>query len=659
MDDIDHKPLDGAKVEIWEVGSGKRLVSEILRGSVLTYDKIEFGKSYRITGHKETFDPDTNVIFITPYIAGANNKFDYKDTLYLLPFRGLPLTLYFDNDHPNPRSRDTISYLTYGETFAAYSAKEGEYLSFIYNNGEKKKVSKTKKGKKGKKNGKKTTYIPIDYATTDPISAAHASAVSDFFNKKIRFGYARLMEFSGLMPKYLSRGQTLEIVIEGYASPLAESDYNRLLTSRRIMSLYNHFYQFNAGVLRRYLLNNQLRIRVLPYGEEKAERTVSDDARDRRRSVYSVDAMKERKVEIKEINLLNDTVRNISYELKQFLGTKDLLSFIDNRLEVESRLSRKVTPASYSNTNMKDGKNLVAKGDKPLTVKKMTGTERREWVLVDAFSGEVIETSGSVEILDQDGHKIVGKAKRKGDNYSYNLPVDKNLTIKSRVNGYNEVSEGSFMFNNAYQNAYEEKGGMKVDTVFLTPFNSLPLALYFNNDHPDPNTQKIKTALPYDKYYKNYFAQKEVFVKKYNEILRKEGSVPSAQNEMEQFFNTDVKKGFETLSGYVSIIKSYLEQGHHIEVVIEGYASPLANANYNEFLTQRRINSVINFFSSYEGGDLKEYLKNGQLLLKVKPLGESQAASNISDDSNDPQLSIYSLDASRERRVVIKDILIR
>ena len=649
MDGIDNKPLDGAKVDIWEMGSNKRLVSEILRGSILTWDKLEFGKSYRITGYKETFDPDTNMIYIANYTPKGDNKLDYKDTLYLIPFRGLPLTLYFDNDHPNPDTRDTFTYLTYGETFDAYSAKEPEYLDFIYKNGGQKGSSKSKKGKK---NGNNQPNGSIDYSNADPISAAQAIAVSDFFNKKIRANYKSLTDFSGLMTKYLSRGQTLEIVIEGYASPLAENEYNRYLTSRRIMSLYNHFYQFGGGVLRTYLLNNQLRIRVLPFGEEKAERGVSDDAKDRRHSVFSVEAMKERKVEIKEINLMNDTIRAMSYELKHFLEAKEMLSFFDNKLEVESRLSRRMMPSSYSNTGVMTNNDIVSKGGKSTSGKNTSGKQRIEIVMVDVFTGDVIEKGGSVEILNQDGIGKVGIAKRKGTNYRYDLPLDKNLTIKSHVAGYNEVSKGSYTL-------YHDGGTSKTDTVFLTPFNGLPLSLYFDNDRPDPNTQRQKTSLPYDKAYKSYYAQKPTFVKNYNNILRNAGSVPSAINEMDQFFTVDVKNGFETLDGYAYIIKSYLEQGLYIEVVIEGYASPLAKASYNEYLTQRRINSVINYFSTYGGGDLRSYVKNGLLKIKVRPLGESQAASSVSDDIKDPQNSIYGLDASRERRVVIKDILIR
>ena len=437
----------------------------------------------------------------------------------------------------------------------------------------------------------------------------------------------------------------MEIVIEGYASPLAEPDYNRNLTSRRISSLVNHLYQFNGGVLRPYLLNNQLQIRILPFGEEKAEKTVSDNAKDRRKSVYSVAAMKERKVEIKEINRLNDTIRSLSYELGKWEFEKSI-SLLNNRLEVESRLGHNMTnkgiPTSY--------------GTSALTNKKMPTKQAVEIVLVDGFTGNVIDNdfNSSVQIVDEADNKVVGKAKRKGEGYRYDMPLEKPFLIKSSAAGYSTVTSG---LNNLIETS--AAGTVRHDTVYLTPFNGLPLPLYFDNDRPDQRSNKSKTALPYDKFYKQYASQKPEFVKRHKKLLASKGSIPSIVNEMSLFFDTDVKNGYDQLTGYVAIMESYLEDGYGIDVIIEGYASPLANAAYNEYLTNRRINSVINFFTVFQGGRLQQYIKNKQLNLKVRPLGESQAAPDVSDDSNDPQNSIYSVEASKERRVVIKDILIK
>lgn len=269
FDLIEKKPLNGTKLEMKEVGTGKRLVSEVLKGNTFSTTQIEFGKSYWIYGYKETFEPDSSLLVIDAY--GTSNRYEYSDSLFLSPFKGLPLTLYFHDDQPNPRSRDTTTSLTYGETYEAYIKRETEYLNAYY-------------GTKSK-----TTF-------------SENNEISAFFRDQVKYNYNKFLDFMTLMNKYLAKGKTLEIVIEGYASPLAAADYNRNLTSRRIISLLNQLNAYQNGILRPFIESKQLRIRVLPFGESKSKTDVSDNFNDQKNSIYSVKAMKERKIEIKEIN---------------------------------------------------------------------------------------------------------------------------------------------------------------------------------------------------------------------------------------------------------------------------------------------------------------------------------------------------------------------
>ena len=620
FDDIDRLPLNGARVDMREVGTDRLILSENLVGNTLTTSKIEFGKSYWIYGFKDTYEPDSSLLVIDAY--GTSDRYEYSDSLYLKPFQGLPLTLYFDDDHPNPRNRDTKTSLTYGQTYQAYIAKEGEYLKAYYGNN---------------KN----------------ISFNTANEISDFFRDSIKFNYNKMMKFMGLMKTYLKNGKTFEIVIEGFASPLAAADYNRNLTSRRISSLINQIGEFDNGVLRPYMNDKKLLIRVLPFGESKARPGVSDDFNDQRNSIYNVKAMRERKVEIREINQLSEEEKkNLSFgnslEEGGYWDFSNKISFLGRNLPSESSadgISIGVKgipnpddmPASYSKV-VKKGVRTAAK-------------QRHEFVLVDSYTGKVIEKNAQVEILEADNNKSVGTARHKGDKFNYDLKGDNKYLVKANAKGY---SVGVIIYDGNTE-------GVEVvrDTMFLTPFSGLPLPLYFNNDKPAPKNKREIPSVPYDKSYKDYISQKKDFVRQFNNILQKEGSVPMVENQMEAFFDKNVKTGFEKLEGYISILKSYLEQGKRIEIVLEGYASPLANAAYNEDLTARRINSVVNYFSSSKGGSLGKYIKSGQLELSVRPLGESQADKNVSDDVNDPKRSIYSLEASKERRVEIKDILIK
>ena len=53
--------------------------------------------------------------------------------------------------------------------------------------------------------------------------------------------------------------------------------------------------------IKRYLQNGDLEIIQLPFGENNSKKSVSDNPKDRKKSVYSIDAMLERKIEIVEI----------------------------------------------------------------------------------------------------------------------------------------------------------------------------------------------------------------------------------------------------------------------------------------------------------------------------------------------------------------------
>ena len=58
---------------------------------------------------------------------------------------------------------------------------------------------------------------------------------------------------------------------------------------------------FENGQLKYYLENDKLKIIELPFGENQSNKNVSDNPKDRKKSVYSKEAMLERKIEIVEI----------------------------------------------------------------------------------------------------------------------------------------------------------------------------------------------------------------------------------------------------------------------------------------------------------------------------------------------------------------------
>ncbi|MEM7104228.1 MAG: tetratricopeptide repeat protein [Bacteroidota bacterium] len=178
----------------------------------------------------------------------------------------------------------------------------------------------------------------------------------------------------------------------------------------------------------------------------------------------------------------------------------------------------------------------------------------------------------------------------------------------------------------------------------------LPITLYFHNDEPDSNSVKNTTAFSYDLTYAFYLSLKPTYLRNYG---RDDQAATAAIND---FFTDEVIAGYNKLESFVARLLTELETGRIIEVSIKGFTSPRAPTQYNYHLANRRISSMKNYFNRYRLGAFKPYLQSGQLKLVETPLGETTAPPGISDNYFDRRNSIYSPEASRERRIEITEI---
>ncbi|MFT5245838.1 MAG: hypothetical protein ACI943_000572 [Gammaproteobacteria bacterium] len=188
----------------------------------------------------------------------------------------LPVTLYFHNDEPNPNSRDTTTSLSYQDAYKSYSALRSKYI---------------KENTKGLKNDAR------ENAEFD---------VEDFYDFYVEKGIKDLEVFSKLLLVELEEGRNIELIIRGFASPRAESDYNVNLTKRRTQSLINYLEVYGGGVLRPFMLHTSaaggsLDFLEIPYGEVQADQQVSDVLNDEKESIYSRGARLERKIMIESV----------------------------------------------------------------------------------------------------------------------------------------------------------------------------------------------------------------------------------------------------------------------------------------------------------------------------------------------------------------------
>jgi tetratricopeptide (TPR) repeat protein len=185
----------------------------------------------------------------------------------------------------------------------------------------------------------------------------------------------------------------------------------------------------------------------------------------------------------------------------------------------------------------------------------------------------------------------------------------------------------------------------------------IPIYLYFNNDEPNPRSWDTVTSFSYDELYNKYITQREVFIKYYTAPLKGEEKF-KAEAKIDAFFTEEVEKNYQKLIVFFNTIKQLLAEGETIILTIKGYASPLNTHDYNLNLSKRRIQSLINLIYKYEDGIFVKYLNNssdngGKLIIIREAFGENMVKEGISDDLKDLRNSVYSPEASFERKIAI------
>lgn len=178
----------------------------------------------------------------------------------------------------------------------------------------------------------------------------------------------------------------------------------------------------------------------------------------------------------------------------------------------------------------------------------------------------------------------------------------------------------------------------------------LPITLYFHNDEPDPNTLDTVSSKDYYQSYKEYIKLLPEYQKEYSKGLSGKDK-ENAENIIYDFFINYVEKGFENLMFFKKLLLEELKKGVKIELIIKGYASPLAKSDYNVNLTLRRISSLIKYFEN--DSIFKNFIDSGHLRFSKIPFGEFKASKLVSDNPNDKKHSVYSRAAALERKIEI------
>ena len=90
--------------------------------------------------------------------------------------------------------------------------------------------------------------------------------------------------------------------------------------------------------------------------------------------------------------------------------------------------------------------------------------------------------------------------------------------------------------------------------------------------------------------------------------------------------------------------------------MVKGFASPLASKEYNLALTKRRIVSVQNYLRKCNNGYYESFIQTKKLIVTTAPYGETLAKAEVADNARDKSASVFSVEASRERRAEIIEV---
>ena len=250
-------------------------------------------------------------------------------------------------------------------------------------------------------------------------------------------------------------------------------------------------------------------------------------------------------------------------------------------------------------------------------------------------------TGVQVRLIDETDGSIADQVQLNESGNDFVFILEPNKTYRVEASKYGYITDIATINTSGDNLPKRIRQDMFLDSYDLN--NHLPVSLYFDNDMPDPGSRRTGTDKKYADLYYDYIAREGAFVK----------ANPEERSGLETFFENRVKAGYVQMQKFYDELFKALEAGARINLTIKGHTSPLAVNDYNLVLGQRRVTSVKNDMGSYRGGILRKYIESGQLSITDISFGEETQKTNASDNYNNKRQSVFSVDASLERRVEI------
>ncbi len=282
--------------------------------------------------------------------------------------------------------------------------------------------------------------------------------------------------------------------------------------------------------------------------------------------------------------------------------------------------------------------------------KKIFLTPQEVKLQVLTFDESTLEDlEGATVTLEAEGQEPIVITNATANDFNFDIVAGRDYLLTVERIGF--ITEQLVVnSNNVIDGTVTERVYLRRNDIDLNEY--LPVVVYYDNDIPDPRTKKLFTANTYSETYFDYILKKDEFKTNYAKSLV--GDLKSsAASEVEAFFEGDVKNGYAKLQKFIAKLKQRLDSGDIIELSLKGFASPRAANRYNLALGQRRIWSLKNEITSYANGVLAPYVASGKLVVTEISFGEEIAPSGISDSYSNRRLSVYSPEASRQRKAEI------
>jgi outer membrane protein OmpA-like peptidoglycan-associated protein len=200
------------------------------------------------------------------------------------------------------------------------------------------------------------------------------------------------------------------------------------------------------------------------------------------------------------------------------------------------------------------------------------------------------------------------------------IPTSELYTYQQILNNPNSTQEDVSAISNATNN--DSQTVQQPTEVNLNKYQNL--GFYFENDIPDPNTTQVFSTQPFENLVGPYLGLKQFYV---DQNAKNGGTV---QEQIGNFFDDIISDNYnqskELLKDIINVVKNKNER---VTIRLQGSASAPQSKTYNDNLSQRRIDSVLQYFSgfTFQSGEetlsLSNLIDEGKVLIQPLALGEN------------------------------------